>query len=421
MLKAYLSVPLWQRVLAGLVLGGLFGVLAPATAQLVGKPIGDAYGALIRMIVTPLLFVSIVVSVGALRHSAGAARLGLRTLGWYVITAALAAIVGIGFALVLEPGHSVTGLALADVKPKQIPGFVEVLVGLIPANPVKAFADGNVLQILVLALIVGGVLAGMGEKGDRLRGVFEDANSLVMRVVRIVLQVTPFGTFGLIAAVVGKFGLDVLAPLGDFIIAMYLACAFHIIVVYGGLIKIHGLPLRSYFRGIWPVFQHGFVTSSSYATLPETQRTLTDRLGVPTDYAAFAAPLGATMKMDACGAIYPAIAAIFFAQYTGVQLDVAGYLAIFLAATLGTLATAGVPGPAVVSLTLTLNAVGLPLEYIGYIIAVDRVVDMMRTGTNVVGQATVPVLVAAEEQILDRQAFAETRPVPQVVAVVAAE
>jgi Na+/H+-dicarboxylate symporter len=405
MFKKWMAIALWKRVLAGILLGVLAGAAVGEASAVWFKPIGDVYIALIRMVVVPLLFTSIVVSVASLRNVANATRLGGRTLAWYVTTAALAALVGIGTAVLLQPGETVGALALGEYKAREIPGLVEVLVGIVPSNPFQAFVQGNVLQILFFAVVVGGVLASMGEAGARLQGVIEDANALVMRIVRIVLQLTPIGSFGLIAWVVGVYGLEKLAPLGDFIIAMYIACAVQVVLVYGGLARAHGLGFRRFFANVWPVFQTGFVTSSSFATLPVTQETMVRRLGVPKDYAAFAAPLGASMKMDACGAIYPAIASIFIAQYLNIDLDMTAYVAIFLTATLGTLATAGVPGPAIISITMTLNAVGLPLEAIGYIIAVDRVIDMMRTATNTTGQATVPLLVAAEEGLLDRAVY----------------
>jgi Na+/H+-dicarboxylate symporter len=186
---------------------------------------------------------------------------------------------------------------------------------------------------------------------------------------------------------------------------MYLACLFQIIVVYGGLLKLHGLKPSRFFRGALPAQQMAFATSSSLATLPMSLRVAVEKLGVPQSYASFAVPLGANVKMDGCGAIYPAIAAIFIAQYFGLDLSLTQYVLIGLTAVLGSLGTAGVPGTSIVMLTLTLSTAGLPLEGIGYIVAIDRVVDMMRTATNVTGQILVPVLVAKEERILDQAIY----------------
>jgi Na+/H+-dicarboxylate symporter len=224
--------------------------------------------------------------------------------------------------------------------------------------------------------------------------------------------------------VVGRYGLSSLLPLGKFIAAMYLACLFHIVVVYGGLLKLHGLKVGRFFRGALPAMQMAFATSSSLATLPMSLRVAVEKLGVPQSYASFAVPLGANVKMDGCGAIYPAIASIFIAQYFGLDLTVTQYVLIGLTAVLGSLGTAGVPGTSIVMLTLTLSTAGLPLEGIGYIIAIDRVVDMMRTMTNVTGQVLVPVLVAKEEGILDQAVYdgvVETRAPARETVLVAAE
>jgi Na+/H+-dicarboxylate symporter len=216
---------------------------------------------------------------------------------------------------------------------------------------------------------------------------------------------TPLGTFGLIAALVGAYGFEKLLPLGTFVFALYLACALHIVVVYGGLLLGHGLNPLKFFRGAAPGMQVAFVSSSSFASMPVAIRSVTHNLGVDKDYAAFAVPLGASIKMDGCGAIYPALTSMFVAQYFGLDLSVSQYFIIMLASVLGSFGTAGVPGTAIVMVTLVLSAAGLPLEGIGYLVAIDRVLDMMRTMTNVTGQMLVPVLVAKETGLLDRQVY----------------
>jgi Na+/H+-dicarboxylate symporter len=227
----------------------------------------------------------------------------------------------------------------------------------------------------------------------------------MVQVTRFVLEITPIGTFGLIASLVGEFGFSKLLPLGNFVLALYLACALHIIVTYGGLLLAHRLnPLR-FFKGAFPAMQVAFVSSSSFAAMPASLRSATHNLGVDKDYAAFAVPLGASIKMDGCGAIYPALCAVFIAQYTGVPLTADQYLIVLIASVLGSFGTAGVPGTAVVMATVVLSAAGLPLEVIGYLYAIDRVLDMMRTMTNVTGQVLVPVLVARETGLLDVERY----------------
>ena len=188
-------------------------------------------------------------------------------------------------------------------------------------------------------------------------------------------------------------------------VAIYVACALHIVFVYGGLLLAHGLSPLKFLRGAAPGMQVGFVSSSSFASLPVALRSVTHNLGVDKDYAAFAVPLGASIKMDGCGAIYPAMAAVFAAQYYGIELSFAQYVVILLASVLGSFGTAGVPGTAVVMATVVLSAAGLPLEVLGILLAIDRILDMMRTMTNVTGQMLVPVLVAKETGLLDREVF----------------
>jgi len=227
----------------------------------------------------------------------------------------------------------------------------------------------------------------------------------MIQVTRFVLEMTPIGTFGLIAALVAGYGFEKLLPLGKFVLALYAACAVQIVVVYGGLLLAHGLSPRRFFRGVLPAMQVAFTSSSSFASMPVALRSVTQNLGVSPAYASFAVPLGASIKMDGCGAIYPAISSIFVAQYFGLQLEPAQYFVILLASVLGSFGTAGVPGTATVMVTLVLSSAGLPVEGIGYLVAIDRVLDMMRTMTNVTGQMLVPVLVAREQGLLDMDVY----------------
>jgi Na+/H+-dicarboxylate symporter len=245
----------------------------------------------------------------------------------------------------------------------------------------------------------------LGEKVALARKLAGEVSEISIQLTRFVLEMTPIGTFGLIAALVGAYGFQKLLPLGNFVLALYVACAIHIVVVYSGLLMTHGLNPLKFFRGAAPGMQVAFVSSSSFASLPSSLRSVIHNLGVNKDYAAFAVPLGATIKMDGCGAIYPALCAVFIAQYTGIPLTPEQYLIVLIASVLGSFGTAGVPGTAVVMATVVLSAAGLPLEVIGYLYAIDRVLDMMRTMTNVTGQMLVPVLVAKETGLLDREIY----------------
>jgi Na+/H+-dicarboxylate symporter len=404
--RRWFAIPFWQRVLAGFVLGALAGwLLGPAAATWL-QPLGTLYITLIRMIATPLVFFAVISAVASLHGQRSIAALGGRTFAWFAATAVLAVGVGLAVAWLTNPGLGVGELAMApDFVPREVPGLAQVLLDVVPANPFAALAEGRILQVIFFAALLGFALVRLGERTARLRALAAEASEAMIQVTRFVLEFTPIGTFGLIAGLVGSYGFERLLPLADFVFALYLACALHIVVVYGGLLLAHGLnPLR-FFKGAAPGMQVAFVSSSSFASMPVALRCVTHNLGVDRDYAAFAVPLGASIKMDGCGAIYPAIASVFIAQYFGIDLSLGQYLIILLASVLGSFGTAGVPGTAVVMATVVLSAAGLPLEGLGFLLAIDRVLDMMRTMTNVTGQMLVPVLVARSTGLLDRAVY----------------
>lgn len=402
----WFRIPFWQRVLGGFVLGALVGWLMGPAAETWLAPLGTVYVTLIKMIAVPLVFFSVMNAVAGLHGQKSVAALGGKTFLWFAITAALAVGVGLLTTHVVTPGSGMSGLSIAsDYQPRDVPSPVAVLLDVVPGNPFRALSDGKILQVIVFSGLVGFALVKLGDKVAQLRQLVAQANDVTIQVTRTVLEFTPFGTFGLIGALVGAYGFERLLPLGSFVFTLYLACALHLIISYGGLLLAHGLNPLKFFRGAAPGMQVAFASSSSFASLPVSLRCAVHNLGVQKDYAAFAVPLGASIKMDGCGAIYPAVTALFVAQYFQLDLSAAQYLTILLASVLGSFGTAGVPGTAIVMVTLVLSAAGLPLEGIGYIVAIDRVLDMMRTLTNVTGQMLVPVLVAREEGLLDKAIY----------------
>ena len=406
LVSRWFRIPFWQRVLAGFVLGALAGWALGEQAATWFQPLGTLYVTLIKMIATPLVFFAVINAVASLHGQQSVATLGGRTFAWFAATATLAVGVALAVGWMLQPGTGLGELVVAETYvEKVVPSPVAVLLDVVPANPFAALADGKILQVIFFAGLVGFALVKLGEKTARLRGLAGEASDVMIQVTRFVLEVTPIGTFGLIAALVGSYGFERLLPLGGFVFALYLACVLHIVFVYGGLLLAHGLnPLR-FLRGALPAMQVAFVASSSFAALPASLRAATHALGVKQEYAAFAVPLGASIKMDGCGAIFPTLAAMFVAQYFGIELSASQYFVILLASVLGSFGTAGVPGTAMVMATVVLSSAGLPLEGIGYLVAIDRVLDMMRTMTNVTGQVLVPVLVAKETGLLDRDTY----------------
>ncbi|WP_161602619.1 dicarboxylate/amino acid:cation symporter [Thermomonospora catenispora] len=418
------AVPFWQQVLLALVLGTAVGALIynVGSEDVVEDwldPFGGVYVNLLKLIVLPLVFSAIVVSLGRLRRIGGVARLTAKTIGWFVITSTVAVAIGLVVGLLIRPGDGVGDLSAEQVDAKEVT-WTQVLGNLVPGNPVQAMSEGNVLGVVFFAGLFGAALVTLGERGRRLSELFEELYLVAQKLVWWVVRLAPIGSFFLIASVVATYGPGSLAPLAKFTGALYLAAAVMLLAGYPLLLAVFARvsPVK-FLRNSWPALQFAFVSASSLATLPISQRVSIERNGVQPEYTAFAQPLGATVKFDGCGAIYPALAALFVSQYTGTALGWTDFALIAVAAVIGQLGIGGTPGPALVALTLTLTTVGLPLEAIGYLLAVDRVLDMARTTVNVAGQLAVPVLVARSEGILDKEVF--DRPPVDITAAPATE
>ncbi|MBP2474656.1 Na+/H+-dicarboxylate symporter [Crossiella equi] len=405
--------PFWAQTVTGLVLGIVLGLVARAygigwlTTTL--STVGSTFVQLLTLAVVPLVFTAIVVSIANLRNINGGpgtvARLAGKTLLWFGITSLVAVLVGIGIGLLTNPGQGVTLPVDPGYKPKSQGGWLDFLKGIIPTNPVLAFTEGRVLQVVFLAVVVGIAAYKIGERAKPFVDVSRSALEITQKALWWVIRLAPIGTLGLIGRATAQYGFDLLRPLATFAIAVYAGCLVVLLVVYPVLLRVFGKvsPLRFYAKA-WAPIQLAFVSRSSIGTLPLTQQTTIRRLGVPQEYASFAVPFGATTKMDGCAAVFPAVAAIFVAQVYGVDLSLWQYLLIAAVSVFGSAATAGLTG-AIVMLTLTLSTVGLPLSGIGLIIAIDAIIDMIRTATNVTGQMVVPVLVARSEGTLDDEVF----------------
>ncbi|GAB60223.1 dicarboxylate/amino acid:cation symporter [Rheinheimera nanhaiensis] len=408
MLAFWFAIPFWQRVLGALLLGVLTGVLLGEQATTL-KPLGTLFINAIRMLVVPLVFFALISSITSLADTGKMQRLAFKTIGLFLLTALIASLIGLTVGS-LMPWDNAMQLTAAEVKPRDIPPVADVLTNLIPTNPLAAMVNGNILQIIVFAAIVGIAINKVGDKALPMKKVLLSGADIMFQVTRMVLELTPLGVFGLMAWAVGSYGLATLLPLGQFIIAVYIGCAIHILFTYGGLVKLFGgMRVRDYFKAILPAQLVAYSSASSYGTLPVSHKVVTENLKVSKDYASFVLPLGATINMDGCGGIYPAIAAIFIAQLYGIDLSALDYLLIAGTATLASVGTAGVPGTAMVMLTVTLSVVGLPLEGIAFIAAVDRIIDMMRTATNVTGDTMVALVVGRAEGLVDTQATADAQ------------
>jgi Na+/H+-dicarboxylate symporter len=412
--------PFAAQVLVGMAVGLLLGLLvrsmdpASPAATAIGEGlriVGDSFIQLLKALVVPLVFTAIVASIAALRDLGDAAKLVTSTLLWFALTALIAVTIGLVLGTIIEPGVHAGIERAAAARPTTTGSWLDFLRGLIPANILGLGAstkivDGaattalsfNVLQLIVIAIAVGAAAVKVGEAGAAFLTFNASALAIFRRILRWVIALTPIGSAALIGHAIVDYGWASLSALGAFAGAVYLGLGIVLFLVYPLLLKSQGIGVRRFFADAWPAIQLGFVSRSSIGTLPVTEEVV-ERIGVSRSYAAFAVPFAATTKMDGCAAIYPAISALFVAQYFGIALHATDYLLIVAVSVVGSAATAGLTG-AVVMLTLTLTTLGLPLEGAGLLLAIDPILDMGRTAVNVAGQALVPTIVAKRHGLL---------------------
>jgi len=406
------SAQVFLGMAAGLMLGYWARTLGEASALAEGlRIIGEVFVQLLRALVVPLVFTAIVASIAALRDLGNAARLVAGTLIWFAITALIAVSIGLVLGVLMEPGLRAGVDAATAVRPASTGSWLDFLRGLVPSNMLGLGASTkltdagattsisfNILQIIVVAIALGIAAVRVGEPGSAFLSFNASALAILRRVLRWVVRLTPIGTAGLLGHAVVQYGWQSLSALGAFAGAVYIGLGLVLLVVYPTLLRLNGLSIRRFFAAAWPAIQLGFVSRSSIATLPVTEAAV-ERIGVPKSYAAFAVPFAATTKMDGCAAVYPAVAALFVAQYYGIALHASDYVLIVLVSVIGSAATAGLTG-ALVMLTLTLSTLGLPLEGAGLLLAIDPIIDMGRTAVNVAGQALVPTIVARRQGLI---------------------
>ncbi|WP_374214027.1 dicarboxylate/amino acid:cation symporter [Streptomyces sp. A3M-1-3] len=402
------KLPFWAQIVTGLVLGVLLGWLARSQdiswLKTTLDQVGGIFVQLLKLAVAPLVFFAIVVSITNLRKVNNAARLASRTLLWFMITSLIAVGIGLAIGLLTNPGAG-TGLTPKDgEKPEKAGSWIDFLTGIVPTDVITPFTELNVLQIVFMAAVAGIAALKLGDRAKPILTLSEAVLELLQKALWWVIRLAPLGTVGLIGYAIADYGWELIGKYATFTADVYIGCALVMFGVYPLLLAtVAKVNPVQFFKGAWPAIQLAFVSRSSVGTMPVTQK-VTERLGVPKDYASFAVPFGATTKMDGCAAIYPALAAIFIAQIFDVQLGISDYLLIAFVSVIGSAATAGLTG-ATVMLTLTLSTLGLPLEGVGLLMAIDPILDMMRTATNVAGQVVSPLIVAARENILDRHAY----------------
>ena len=421
-MKSWWRWPLWARVISGLVVGGIVGLALHgfgfedfATAWV--KPFGDAFIRLIRMLVVPLIFTTLVSGMIAMGDPKRLGSLGGRTIALYMVTTWFAVLFGIVLAYIVRPGIGVdVSTAAADAvdtirgqSGTEAAGIVDRLINIIPTNPLAALVDGDVLAIIFFSLIFGAGILLAGDKGKAIGSAFESAADAMIRVTELVMQTAPFGVFALMVWVMAEQGLEILDNLLLLAMSLYLACFAHIAFTYSSIVRVWlKLPLVRFYRGMADAIAVAFSTSSSSATLPVTIACATDNLGIKRPVASSVLPLGATINMDGT-ALYQGIIAVFAAQAFGIDLSLGDILMVMLTATLVSIGTAGIPSVSLFLAFITLEVIGVTGDNAVLLIALifpfDRLLDMMRTATNVTGDAAVATAVAKWEGELDEEVF----------------
>jgi Na+/H+-dicarboxylate symporter len=400
-------------MVAGLVLGSLLHWIKLAEEGLIATYLvnglfdvgGKVFIASLKLLVVPLVFFSLACGASNLSSGSSMGRIGLKTMGLYLLTTAIAISIALGVATTIDPGVGINLTTSVEYVARESPSLKQVFINIFPTNPLKAMAEGNMLQVIVFAILIGVAISRSGEAGDRVRTSLNDWNEVVMRLILMLMAVAPVGVFCLMVTLFANMGFSAIGDLIKYFMSVVLVLVIHFAVTYSlGIRFLAGLHPLAFYRKFSPVMAYAFSTSSSNATLPVTLETVEHRLGVKNEVASFTVPLGATINMDGT-AIMQGVATVFIAQAYNIDISMTGYLMVILTATLASIGTAGVPGVGLITLALVLQQVGLPVEGIALIIGVDRLLDMMRTAVNVTGDATVSTIVARSEGKLDLDVF----------------
>jgi len=371
---------------------------------------GSIFIASLKMLVVPLVFVSLVCGVFSIGGNARIGLISIKTVAFYLATTAIAISLALVIASIIDPGKG--NIDVPDVEPyvtRDNPGVWVMLKDLVPSNVVSAMADGKMLQIIVFAIVFGIALAKVQDEAGQIKTFFVQLDKVIMQMVLLLMKLAPLGVFCLIATMFAKSGFDNIIKLGKYFFNVLLVLVIHAFFSYGILLWVFtGLSPKVFFQKMRKLWIFGFSTASSNATLPLTLETVEKKLGVKNEIASFTVPLGATINMDGT-AIMQGVATVFVAQYYNVDIEFTGYLMVILTATLASIGTAGVPGVGLIMLTMVFAQVGLPVEGIAIIFGVDRILDMVRTAVNITGDSTASIIIAKSEKMLDEEVFYDKR------------
>ena len=407
---------LTTKIFVALILGAIFGVVlcyaVPSghikddiIVEGVLYIVGQGFVRLMKMLVVPLVFCSLVCGSMAIGDTKKLGTVGVRTLAFYLATTALAVTVALTIGNMIDPGVGLDMSAIqsnaAEVQTMEATSMAQTILNIIPDNPIGALANGEMLQIIVFALIIGVILAKLGEKAETVSNFFSQFNDIMMEMTMMVMSLAPIGVFCLISRTFATIGFSAFIPLAKYMIGVLLALAIQCFGVYLGMLKIFtGLNPVKFIKNFFPVMAFAFSTATSNATIPMSIDTLAKKMGVSKKISSFTIPLGATINMDGT-AIMQGVAVVFAAQAFGINLDIMDYIT----ATLASIGTAGVPSVGLVTLPMVFNSVGLPVEAIGLIMGIDRILDMARTAVNITGDAVCTTIVAKQNNALDVEVF----------------
>lgn len=408
---------LTRNILFGMILGFIIGSLVhfvePDSDSIsmvffingLFDVLGQIFIASLKLLVVPLVFVSLVCGASNLSDGSSMGRIGFKTISLYLLTTATAIALALVAATTINPGIGADLATATEFVAKDSPSIKQVIVDIFPTNPIMAMAEGKMLQVIVFAILIGVAINKCGEAGQRVRATLNDWDAVIMRLVLMLMSVAPIGVFCLMITLFANTGFSAIVDLIKYFLTVVLVLVVHFVVTYGLLLRfVANLNPITFLKKFAPVMAYAFSTSSSNATLPITLETVEKRIGVKNEVASFTVPLGATINMDGT-AIMQGVATVFIAQAYNIDISMTGYLMVILTATLASIGTAGVPGVGLITLAMVLTQVGLPVEGIALIIGVDRLLDMLRTAVNVTGDATVSSIVARSEDQFDSSVF----------------
>ena len=366
---------------------------------------GQIFVASLKMLVVPLVFVSLVCGTSSLKDLSTLGRMGGKTLAFYIATTTIAITFALVMGSVFQPGAGADLTAASSFKSAEAPSLGQVIINMFPTNPISSMAEGKTLQVIVFAVLFGIAISAAGKPGERIASVFADLNEVIMKLVALLMNLAPYGVFFLMAKLFTGLGLSAITNLAEYFLVLAGTLVLHGLVTYSLMLKgFTGLSPITFLKKMEDAIMFAFSTASSNATIPVSMETAKNRMGVDNRISSFTIPLGATVNMDGT-AIMQGVATAFIAQAFNIDLTMGDYLMVILTATLASIGTAGVPGVGLVMLAMVLNQVGLPLEGIALIMGVDRLLDMIRTAVNITGDNAVTVIVAKSEGALDEERF----------------